>query len=122
MFNTSTPMFVLGQNVVNISDGYWTFTDIQREFKDKGIKLIGNFHNGTCTLKSTGKDIKLGKLGMMLGFGDAKYISKDTWYYFDEVSINHGLKYVKISADTVDSDSNFDKKGHRSNIITTVPV
>lgn len=43
---------VPGQKVVKFSDGYWQFTDIQREFKEKGIKLVANFHNGTCALKS----------------------------------------------------------------------
>ena len=67
---------VSGQKVVKFSDGYWTFTNIQREFKDKGNTLIGNYHNRTCTPRSTGKDVKLGKLGTMLGFTRTNYSQK----------------------------------------------
>ena len=110
------------QKVVKLSDGYWTFNDIQREFKDKGIKLIGNYHNGTCTLKPTGKNVKLGKLGEMLWCGENKLFTKDVWHNSGEASINHGLKYVKILVDIEESNSVFDERGKKSSIITTLPV
>ena len=107
---------MFGQNIVKLSDGYWTFEDIQREFKSKGITLIGNYHNGTCSLKTT-KDIKLGNLGVLLGFDETKNFSKDNWHHSGEVNINHGLKYIKISADIAEKDDNFDENGQRSNVI-----
>ena len=114
-------VLVSGQNVVKFMDGYWSFTDIQQEFKSKGITLIGNYHNGTCSLKSD-KDVKLGKLGVLLGFDDSKYVTKDTWYHSGKVNINHGLKYAKISADFVKTSSNLDENGSYTDIITTLPV
>ena len=113
---------IQGQHVVKLSDGYWTFNDIQREFRDKGIKLVGDHHNGTCSLKPTGKNVKLGKLGVMLGFKEDKLFAKDVWHHSGEVSINHGLKYVKITVDITESNSVFDEKGKRSSIVTTLPV
>ena len=110
-------------HVLKLSDGYWTFNDIQREFKDKEIKLIGNYHNGTCSLKPTGNNMTLGKFGVMLGFAEDKLFTKDVWHYSGKVNINHGLKYVKIMVDiTAESNSVFDEKGKRSSIITTLPV
>ena len=61
-----------GNHVLKLSDGYWTFNDIQKKFKDKGIKHIGNYHNGTCSVKPTGKNMKMGKLGVMMGFAEDK--------------------------------------------------
>ena len=113
---------IQGQHVVKLSNRFWTFNDTQREFKDKGIKLIGNYHNGTCTLKPTGKNVKLGKLFEMLGFREDKLFTKDVWHNSGEVSINHGLNYVKILVDITESNSVFYEKGKRSNIITTLPV
>ena len=72
---------IQGQHDVKLSDGYWTFNDIQREFKDKGIEIIGNYHNGTCSLKPTGENVKLGKLGVMLGFSEDKLFTRDVWHY-----------------------------------------
>ena len=69
---------VSGQVIVKLSDGCWTFEDNQREFKSKGITLIGNYHNGTCSLKAT-KDIKIGKLGVSLEFDETRNFTKDTW-------------------------------------------
>ena len=66
--------------------------------------------------------MKLGKLGVMLGFAEDKLFTKDVQHYSGEVNINHGLKYVKIMVDITDSNSVFDKNGKRSNIITTLPV
>ena len=111
-----------GSLVLKLYDWYWTFNDIQREFKDKGIKLICNYHNGTCSVKPTGKNMRMGKLGVMLGFAEDKLFTKDNWHYSGEVNINPGLKYVKIMVDITESNSVFDKKGKRSNIITTLPV
>ena len=111
-----------GNHVLKLSDGCWTFNDIQREFRDKGIKLIGNYHNGTCSLKPTGKNVKMGKLGVMLGLAEDKLFTKDVWHYSGEVNINHGLKYVKIMVDITESNSVFNEKGKRSNIIKTLPV
>ena len=67
---------IQGQHVLKLSDGYWTFNDIQREFKDEGIKLIGNYHNGTCSREPTGKNMKLGKLNVMLGFAEDKIFER----------------------------------------------
>ena len=111
-----------GDIVLKLSDGYWTINDIQREFKDKGIKLIGNCHNGTCSVKPTGKNMKMGKLGVMLGFAEDQLFVKDVWHYSGEVSINQGLKYVKVIVDIAEKNSVFDENGKRSSIITTLPV
>ena len=58
----------------------------------------------------------------MLGFDENKLFTKDVWHHSGEVSINHGLKYIKIFVDIAENNSVFDEKGKRPNIITTLPV
>lgn len=58
----------------------------------------------------------------MLGFDENKLFTKDVWHHSGEVSINHRLKYVKISVDIAESNSVFDENGKRANIIPTLPV
>ena len=83
--------------------------------------MIGNYHNGTCSLKTT-KDIKMGELEVVLGFDETKTFGKDTWHHSGKVNINHGLKYIKISADVAERDDNFDKNCQRSSVIKVLPV
>ena len=68
------------------------------------------------------KDIKMGKLGVMLRFDETKTFSKVNWHHSDEVNINHGLKYIKILADIAERDDSFDKNGQRSSVIKLLPV
>ena len=119
--NTVENALFSGQNIVKLSDGFWTFEDIQREFKSKGITLIGNYHNEKCSRKSE-KDIKMGKFGVMSGFDETEAFTKDVWYHSGEVNINHGLKYIKISADIAERDDSFDENGQRSSVIKVLPV
>ena len=85
---------VSGQNIFKLSHGYWTLEDIQREFKSKGITLIGNYHYGSHALKSE-KDVKMRKLRVLLGFDKTKIFTKGVWHHSGEVNINHRLKYIK---------------------------
>ena len=73
-------------------------------------------------MKPTGKNMKMGKLGVMLGFAEDKLFTKNNWHYSEGVNINHGLEYVKIMVDVTESNSVFEEKGKRFNIITTLPV
>ena len=66
--------------------------------------------------------MKMGELGVMLGFAEDKLFTKDVWHYSGEVNINHGLKYVKVMVDIAEKNSVFDENGKRSSIITTLPV
>ena len=65
-----------GTQITRFSDGYWSFEDIQSEFKSKDITIISNPHNSTCSIKSTKKALKMGKLGVMLGFEEDKVYEK----------------------------------------------
>ena len=57
-----------GTQITRLSNGYYTMRDIQSEFKSKGITLISNYHNSTCSIKSTKKPLKMGKLGVLTWF------------------------------------------------------
>ena len=65
-----------GSQITRLSNGYYTIRDIQSEFKSKKITLISNCHNSTCSIKSTEKNLKMGKLGVLLGFDEDKVFTK----------------------------------------------
>lgn len=112
-----------GTQIIRFTDGYYNIRDIQREFKSKKIELISNMHNSTCYIKSQEKNLKMGKLGVMLGFAEDKVITKNKWEYpTGEVQLNHGLEYIRISADIVDSKYMHNEKGERSDIIGCLPI
>ena len=62
-----------GTQITRLSNGYYTIRDIQSEFKSKGITLISNYHNSTCSIKSAKKALKMGKLGVLLGFAEDSF-------------------------------------------------
>ena len=111
-----------GTQITRLSNGYYTFRDIQSEFKSKGITLISNHHNSTCSLKSTKKPLKMGKLGVLLGFEEDKVFTKDLWHHSGKVKINHGLKYLKINVDAANEDAVYGEDGRRSRTITSLDI
>ena len=111
-----------GTQITRLSNGYYTMRDIQSEFKSKGITLISNYHNSTCSIKSTKKALKMGKLGVLLGFAEDHVFTKDSWHHSDRVKINHGLKYLKINVDAANEDAVYGEDGRRSRMITTLDI
>ena len=51
-----------------LAEGYHSFEDLQKEFKSNNITLELNSYDNTCSITSTGNSVKLGSLGLMLGF------------------------------------------------------
>ena len=112
-----------GTQITRLKNGYWTFRDIQSEFKSKNITLLSDFHNGTCALKSTKKALKMGKLGVLLGFAEDKVFAKNDWQYpTGEVKINHGFKYLKIGVDGIVSNESYDENGRRSETMSFLTI
>ena len=111
-----------GTQITRFTDGYWTFRDIQSEFKSKSIDLRSNMYNGKCSLKST-KALKMGKLGTLLGFAEDHVFVKNDWNHStSDVNINHGLKYLKINVDAIVPNESYDEKGRRSENMTFLTI
>ena len=112
-----------GTQIIRFTDGYWNFRSIQSEFKSKGITLLGNEFNGKCSVKSTKKALKMGKLGVLLGFAEDHVFVKNDWNHSSNVvNINHGFKYLKISVDAANEDAVYGEDGRRSRTITTLDI
>ena len=111
-----------GTQITRLSNGYYTIRDIQSEFNSKGITLISNYHNSTCSIKSTKKPLKMGKLGVLLGFEEDKVFTKDLWHHSGKVKINHGLKYLKINVDAANEDAVYGEDGRRARTITSLDI
>ena len=112
-----------GTQITRLKQGYWSFRDIQSEFKSKGITLLGDPHSSKCSVKSTKKPLKMGKLGVLLGFAENHTFVKDDWNHSpNKVQINHGLKYLKINVDACNEDQVYGEDGRRSRMITTLDI
>ena len=111
-----------GTQITRLSNGYYTIRDIQSEFKSKGITLISNYHNSTCSIKTTKKALKMGKLGVLLGFEENKVFAKDLWHHSGRVKVNHGLKYLKINVDVANEDVVYGEDGHRCRTLTSLDI
>ena len=103
--------------VDTLSEGYHSFQDLQAIFKANSITLTPNYFDNTCNLTATTKNIKLGKLGVMLGLDDKNVVLKTNIKKTGTkpVDVHHGLRFVKLSADIVDKTlSNFE--GQKSDV------
>ena len=112
----------LGTRIDIISEGYHSFQDLQEIFKANNITMAPNYHDNTCSITPTAKNIELGNLGVMLGFDKDKTFTKDVQSDgTNPVDVHHGLRYVKLSSDIVDK-SNVSFEGQRSDVLATLPV
>ena len=105
-----------------LTKGYYTLDDLETKFNTNNITLTRNNFDNTCSITPTVKDIKLGNLGVMLGFAKDYTFTKDTKFDGTKaVDVHHRLRYVKLSADIVDK-SNFSFEGKRSDVFAFLPV
>ena len=86
-----------------INDGYYDF---------QGLK----------TLKNT-EEVDLKKLGVLLGFPENhKVAGNATELSPKPVDVNHGLRYLIVTCDLIDSSKNIDLDGKESNILAFLPI
>ena len=97
----------LGTKLDIISEGCCSFQHLQEV---NYITLAPNFHNNTCSITPL-KTIKLGNLGVMLGFAkDATLTRGVKADGIKPVDVHHNLRFVKLSADIVDKSNVFSKE------------
>ena len=78
--------------------------------------------NNTCRIYSKDYDVNLGEVGLLLGFGTNKIISRDTVTNSETVRINKNLEYITVSCDLVDNEHVVDRFGNPSKIICVLPM
>ena len=105
-----------------LPEGYYTLDDLQTKLKTNNITLTKNNYDSTVSITPTVKNIKLGNLGVMLGFAkDFTFTTNNKSDGTKPADIHHGLRFVKLSADIVDK-SNVSFEGQRSDVFACLPV
>ena len=88
------------------------------------LELQINTYDNTCTVENKNtEEVDLKKLGVLLGFPENhKVAGNATELSPKPVDVNHGLRYLIVTCDLIDSSKNIDLDGNESNILAFLPV
>ena len=107
-----------------INDGYYDFQGLKTRLEEDKLELQINTYDNTCTVENKNtEEVDLKKLGLLLGFPENhKVAGKATKLSPKPVDVNHGLRYLTVTCDLIDSSKNIDLDGNESNILALLPV
>ena len=107
-----------------INDGYYDFRDLKTRLEEDKLELQINTYDNTCTVENKNtEEADLKKLGLLLGFPENhKVAAKATEVSPKPVDVNHGLRYLTVTCDLIDSSKNIDLDGNESNILAFLPI
>ena len=107
-----------------VNDGYYGFQTLKERLKLNKLELQMNTYNNTCTIKNKNTvTVNLKKLGVLLGFPENHEVAAGTSAASPKpVDVNHGLKYLTVTCDLIDSSKNIDLEGKQSNILAFLPI
>ena len=107
-----------------INDGYYDFQDLKTRLEEDKLEIQINTYDNTCTVENKNtKEVDLKKLGLLLGFPENhKVAGKATELSLKPVDVNHGLRYLTVTCDLIDSSKNIDLDGNESNILAFLPI
>ena len=102
--------------------GYWTFSDLQKQFAESDVTLTPVLHSNTCRISSLENTVNLGSIGPLLGFLPNTVIQRGLTKDSKRVNINQGLESLVISSNLVDDQNVFDSSGEHSQVIAVLPI
>ena len=107
-----------------INNGYYDFQTLKTRLEEDKLELQMNTYDNTCTVENKNtEEVDLKKLGLLLGFPENhKVAGKATELSPKPVDVNHGLRYLTVTCDLIDSSNNIDLDGNESNILAFLPV
>ena len=107
-----------------INDGYYDFQGLKTRLEEDKLELQINTYDNTCTVENKNtEEVDLKKLGVLLGFPkNHKVAGNATELSPKPVDVNHGLRYLIVTCDLIDSSKNIDLDGNESNILAFLPV
>ena len=112
-----------GAKKITFEEGYWTFNMMKEKLEKENVKLEANKHNDTCKIRSNGENLNLKNFAPLLGFPVNKILSDGSWVTSPKVvDVNRGLRFVNINCSIVDTLSNFNTDGKRSQTIVSIPI
>ena len=112
----------------SIGEGYYDFQQLKERLEGENLELSMNVHNNTCTINNkTGSKVNLKKFGKLLGFPEnyelpsGSTASPTPTSYPESVDVNHGLRYLIVECDFVDSTKNT-WNGTSSQVLAFLPI
>ena len=107
-----------------LGEGYWDFQQIKERLEGESLELSMNVHDNTCSIvNNTGSKVNLKKFGKLLGFPENHELSAgSTTASPKPMDVNHGLRWLIVTCDLVDSSKNADLNGDQSTILAFLPI
>ena len=107
-----------------LGEGYWDFQQLKERLEGEGLSLSMNVYNNTCSIvNKVGQTVNLKKLGKLLGFPENKTLaSGSTTASTNPVDVNHGLRWLTVTCDLIDSSKNLGLDGDKSTTLAFLPI
>ena len=99
-----------------LGEGYWDFQQLKERLDGEKLKLSMNVHD------NTGGKVNLKKFGKLLGFPEDHKLSAGASASPNPVDVNHGLRWLTVTCDLIDSTKNTDLKGNESEVLAFLPI
>ena len=104
-------------------EGYWDFQQIKERLEGEKLELSMNVHDNTCSIiNNTGRIVNLKKFGKLLGFPENHDLPSGTSASPNPVDVNHGLRWLTVTCDLIDSSKNTGLNGDQSTILAFLPI
>ena len=109
---------------VSLGEGYWDFQQIKERLESVKLKLSMSVHDNKCAIiNETGSAVDLKKFGKLLGFPENQVLPVgSTTASQKPVDVNHGLRYLIVRCDLIDSSKNIGLDGNGSDILAFLPI
>ena len=107
----------------SIGEGYWDFQQLKERLEADKLKLSMNVHDNTCSIiNNTGGKVNLKKFGKLLGFPVDHKLPTGASASPKPVDVNHGLRWLTVTCDLIDSSKNTDLNGDQSTVLAFLPI
>ena len=118
---------VVGAETITVPEGYYTNESLAEYISSNTTSKIAFFTvdetgKGSVVTPSDGKDVNLGKLGMLLGFEENAVAVAGTPLLGGEGDINRGLKFINVKCSIANKSSNIDVDGKRGTSVSSLPI
>ena len=106
-----------------LGEGYWDFQQLKERLEGDKLKLSMNVHDNTCSIiNNTTSVVDLKKFGKLLGFPENHKLATGASASPNHVDVNHGLRWLTVTCDLIDSSKNTDLDGNQSTVLAFLPI
>ena len=106
-----------------LGEGYWDFQQLKERLDGQKLKLSMNVHDNTCSIvNNTGGKVNLKKFGKLLGFPEDHKLTTGASASPNSVDVNHGLRWLTVTCDLIDSTKNTDLRGNESEVLAFLSI